>query len=213
MTYAKQTWTANVTPVTAVAMNHIEDGIVAASLAGATSLVYRYTVAGADKSSIDTGVDVAQAGSNDWTNGDLLEAYLMCRTDEAVLASVVNITFNNDTGANYDLGYVDVSNASVTGGGVNAGTSMQVISGGASQVAGAVSTWRLAAPNYTGTTFWKAGELSGGITQPAGARVLDFEVFQYHNTAAITRLKVTPNTAGKNLKVGSQLLIYKRLAS
>ncbi len=50
---------------------------------GMSSLVYRYTVTGSDKASIDTGVDTADAGSNDWTNGDLLEVFLYSRTDEA----------------------------------------------------------------------------------------------------------------------------------
>jgi len=43
------------------------------SAIGSSELIYRYTVAGTDKASIDTGVDTAQAGSNDWTNGDLLD--------------------------------------------------------------------------------------------------------------------------------------------
>src|SRR5262245_2995315 len=42
---------------------------------GGSSLIYRLTVAGADKASIDTGVDAPDAGSNDWTNGDLLEVH------------------------------------------------------------------------------------------------------------------------------------------
>ncbi len=53
--------------------------------AGMPVLVYRYTVTGSDKASIDTGVDTADAGSNDWTNGDLLEIWF--KTTLALSAS------------------------------------------------------------------------------------------------------------------------------
>jgi hypothetical protein len=35
----------------------------------------------------------------------------------------------------------------------------------------------------------------------------------WNSATAITRLKVTPDTGGRSLKVGTQLLIYKRFAS
>jgi hypothetical protein len=55
--------------------------------------------------------------------------------------------------------------------------------------------------------------MAGGVTAPAGARQIDFLTLQYHSTAAITRVKIISDTAAKNLVVGSQLLVYKRLAS
>lgn len=182
---------------------------------GEPILIYRYTVSGSVKASIDTGSDTPQAGSNDWTGGDLLEVWLQARTDEAVVRSPVTITLNNDSSAIYDYQYIETLNATVSGGHTLASagwTGFTVC--GSSDAAGEASVVVIEIPNFTGTTFNKTGR--GGLLLPAATattNVVDYVALQYRSTSALTRLKVIPTTAAKNFAVGTQLLIYKRVSS
>ena len=181
---------------------------------GASSLIYRYTVSGSDKASIDTGVDAPNAGSNDWTNGDLLEVWLYARTDEAVAASSVNINFNNDTAGNYDRQRVRGANTTTSANIANADTKIGTVAAGANSTASVFAATRMSVPNFAGTTGFKAVEFTEGVPDETAANMLvDAWVAQWRSTSAITRLAVTPQTAGKKFKIGTQLLIYKRLAS
>jgi len=176
-------------------------------------LVYRYTVAGSDKASIDTGVDTPDAGSNDFTNGDLLEIYLNARTDSGSSPAQVLYTFNNDTGSNYDLEALSAQGGTTSSTGLTAQTSVPMYVAGSGGGASYSGTNRIAIPNYRGTTFFKSGFLDGGAADStAGNEVAAFRAFGWRNTAAISRVKVVGNGTDK-LKVGSQLLIYKVLAS
>jgi hypothetical protein len=183
-------------------------------LPGETVLVYRYTVTGSDKASIDTGVDAPDAGSNDWTNGDVLDWYFMGRTDEAVVLSSIDFNYNNDTGNNYSFAFIDLNTSSVSGGGSHSGAAFQIISAGASAGANVAGMIHHRIPNYMGTAFYKIIEsFNGTVNSTASSRNIDLEIWEYQSTSPITRLKIVPTTAGKKLKVGSQLLIYKRVAS
>lgn len=184
---------------------------------GAIELVYRYTVSGSDKASIDTGADTAQAGTNDFTNGDVLEVYLHGRTDEAVRLSVVALTFNNDTGANYDRAFLATSAASTTPTGdqsVAASNAVLVIAGD-SNAANVAGLMNIVIPDYRNATFYKNAIGQGSVTDTAAAnanRQSFSTLYQWRSTSAISRIAVTPATAAKNFKVGTTLLIYKRLA-
>lgn len=183
------------------------------SLIGFSELVYRYTVAGSDKASIDTGADTADAGTNDWTNADLLEVFIAARTDEAAARSSVNITVNNDTGANYDQVFVAGINATASAANVLAQNNWAVTvhgsSGGASY-AGAISLWL---PDFSGTAFFKIATLLNATPDSTAANnEARTRALGWRSTAAITRLAIAAPGASK-LKVGSQLLIYKRLAA
>ena len=181
---------------------------------GSTILIYRYTVTGADKTSIDTGVDTADAGSNDWTAANLLEVWLYSRTDEAAVVSQVNLTFNNDTGANqYVYARVRETAAAVTGADFNANTNIGLFCAGASATANVFSATRMSVPNYTGTTGHKGFEVEEGQgSTTSGQNDLTLFTGTYRSASALTRLAVAPNTGGSKLKVGTQLLIYKRAA-
>lgn len=181
---------------------------------GATSLVYRYTVAGADKASIDTGVDTPDAGSNDWTSGDLLEVWFYGRTDEAATIVIAAMTFNNDTSAIYERVYITMTNATVAGANELTNSAVRLNCAGASAAASVFSMSRITIPNYTGTTGFKVLDFTDGIpdTSAASTRVI-YGSGGYRSASAITRLAITPETALKKFKVGSQLLIYKRLRS
>lgn len=175
------------------------------------SKVYSYTVTGADKASIDTGIDTPDSGSNDWTGGDLLEVSMLTRTDEAGAGINVDVTLNNDTANNYDLQYVAGVNAGAGAGILALGNAAwPVASHGSGGSAGYAAVAEILFPHYAGTTFNKSGVLTGGRADAtAGNNIVFVESLGYRSTAAITRMKVAAQGAAK-LKVGSQLLIYKR---
>lgn len=184
--------------------------------AGLPELVFRYTVTGADKASIDTGVDTPDAGSNDWTNADLIEFFVYARTDEATVNSNVNVTLNNDTGAHYDYLGLRIQSTAAANFQGTAQTSFPLQVPGttvADTAVFSISSLQFLNPNgtvgykpFTGT--WSYMD-PGDATQPETVAMTG----EFRSTSALTRLKIIPNTAGKKLKVGSQLLIYKRLAS
>lgn len=175
---------------------------------GASELIYRYTVTGSDKASIDTGSDTADAGSNDWTNGDLLEIYMQVRTDDAGSSASVNVNLNNDSGANkYKRQIIYTSSTSITGL-ADSSTAWNFNASGSGGTSGFATGIQIVIPNYAGTTFNKAAnaltaQLDGNYQVTSG--------LMYLSTSAITRLKVAA-TGSQKLKVGSQLLIYKRVS-
>lgn len=188
----------------------------AAAAAGTSQLVYRYTVTGSDKANIDTGVDTADAGSNNWTNGDLLEVFLYGRTDEAVTRSVVNVIVNNDTGSVYDLTFVEVSGTSSAFGNTRTAAQWQWDFPGANTATNNFGNIEMRIPNFMSTVGDKQGTYSMGFADATSAVcITDTGNIRYRPTtpAALSRLKIVPNTALKKFKVGTQLLIYKRTAS
>ncbi len=177
---------------------------------GGMELVYRYTVAGTDKASIDTGADTADAGSNVWTGGDLLEVCWSIRTDDGAALALVNVTVNNDGSSIYDRQTINTNNATTAAGTALAGANWQIQVHGSGGSASYVGVARLLMPNFAGTTFWKTFEVTDGASDAtAGNNSVQQSILGYRSTSAITRLKVAA-TGTQKLKVGSQLLIYKR---
>ena len=181
--------------------------------AGSSSLVYRFAVSGSVKASIDTGVDVAQAGSGVFSGGDVLEIFLSARTDEAAVASSVGLVINNDSTAHYAVQQLADANVTLSqdSSGVSDMTTTKVfglVSGGTA-TANFSGSWYITIPNYAGTTFFKAGVALcvAPDTTTTSARQELWNI-GWPNTAAITRLKVVPVSG--NLAVGSTLAIYKR---
>ncbi len=196
-----------------------QDISIAASGAGAapigsTALVYRYTVTGSDKASIDTGADTPDAGSNDWTNGDLLEIFLYARTDESVTSSQLQFIFNNDTTSIYDVTRLTGQNGGVSSASFASLGRFLADVPGASATASIFGVVDVKVPNFAGTVGFKAITLHQSLPEPSTS-AMEYQSFAagYRSASAISRFKVIPNVALKNLKVGSQLLIYKRLAS
>lgn len=191
--------------------DELEIGGGASGGIGATQLVYRYTVTGSDKASIDTGADSPDAGDNDWTGGDMLEVYMLLRTDDAAAIALVDVTLNNDSSAIYDHERVQGVSNVVSSAAVLADTRWQLTchgSGGSATYASAVTIWM---PRYAGTTFWKSATIQQGPTDATAANNdTKAGCLGYRSTSAVTRLKVD-GQGSANLKVGSQLLIYKRL--
>ena len=185
------------------------------ALAGMPELIYRYTVTGSDKASIDTGVDTADAGTNDWSNGDLLEIFFYSRTDEAVVSSAYLVTLNNDGSSIYDSTFLQNVNATVSGGNTLAAAAWNLNTAGASCASGVFGVTQIAMPNFAGTVANKFAVLSGGGFADTTAANIRTNARQlgYRSTTAISRFAVAPATAAKKFKVGTQLLIYKRLAA
>jgi hypothetical protein len=185
-----------------------------AAVVGGSSLIYRFTVTGADKASIDTGVDTAQAGSNDWTNGDLLEVFMLMRMDDAAATAVYNVTLNNDTGANYDRVSEGVVNATVSGGNSLAQNQWSQNCHGSGGSASYASAHKIEIPDYAGTTLFKTGTMTGGHPDGTAANNRAFiDGVGYRSTSAITRVKVANSNGAQKLVIGSQLLVYKRTAA
>ncbi len=180
---------------------------------GSTVLLYRYTVTGSDKASIDTGVDTPDAGSNDWTNGDLLEIRMITRTDDAGATSNIEATVNNDTGSNYDQQAIFLLNTTFSNGPNLGFSNWPLHSHGSGGEADTAACSNLDIPDYAGTVFHKLGFYFEGRTDTTAANNENgTAALGWRNTAAITRFKLSASGSAK-LKVGSQLLIYKRLAS
>ncbi len=185
-----------------------------APVIGSPELIYRYTVTGAAKASIDTGADTPDAGSNDWTNGDLLEVWFYVRTDQAVQLGDALLTFNNDTGSTQYVNQRTRSNSTSVTTAENLGAAnIDMFVAGDSFLANGFSVCRITVPNYSGTVGLKVLEITEGAatTSSGNGNWLSF-ASTYRSTSAITRLAMS-NTSTNKFKIGSQLMIYKRIAS
>lgn len=183
------------------------------ALLGYPELVYRYTVTGSDKASIDTGVDTADAGTNDWTNGDVLEILVLVRTDEVAASGLVDIILNNDASAIYDRQNVTGASATASANAGNAESAWRLGVHGSGGSASYPGVARLSIPGFTSTTFWKVAEaLTMSPDATAANQTSSARAFGYRSTSAITRVKLAAESTNK-MKVGSQLIIYKRIAA
>ncbi len=180
---------------------------------GGLELIYRYTVAGTDKASIDTGADTADAGSTVWSGGDVLEIFVSVRTDDAAALSNIDLTVNNDTGNNYDRELVQGNASSAAAGPDNGVARWRIFAHGAGGTSGHAGVITFTFPNYAGTTFNKTGFLSNSVPDATSSNaVIALFAAGWRSTAAITRFKIAAVSTAK-LKVGTQLSIYKRRSS
>ena len=185
-------------------------GLANVAITAATgTLVYDYTVTGADKASIDTNVDGTFAGliSNGY---NLLEVFMYLRTDEAVVASAVNLNYNNDATASYERQRVRGSNVTASAGQVLADTKIQVLATGSTAGASIFGVVRMTLFNYASSVGYKPGEFTTTVPDSSTSAIVDLWASTWLSTSAINRLAITPATAGKLLKVGSRLTIYGR---
>ena len=197
------------------ASNVLISGTAPAS--GGTLLVYRYTVAGSDKTSIDTGVDTPDAGSNDWTNGDLLKVSYRMRTDEASLfLSFVAITWNNDTGATqYDVQRFEAQGTGSFSAVSNAARANNFTKvAGASSPTGVFGVGTIEVPRYNDGVANMNGTLVGSVANQDATNAVNIQYsLGYRSTTALSRVKFTPLTGGSKLKVGSMIEIHKFVSS
>jgi len=185
--------------------------------ASSLAKLYDYTVTGADKASIDTNVDDGGNGAALLpTTYAMLEIFISSRTDETAILSGLDIRFNNDSAANYWRGFIVTTSTGTTPLGSMSGSAETAILGvtaGASSAANIPGVLRMTIPNYGGTIFDKVAEWSvGAVDSTSGNthRQVGTEMAIWLSTAAINRISIFPDTAGKKLKVGTRLLIYAR---
>ncbi len=197
----------------------VKDGGITAPKLGTgigSVLLYDYEVSGSDKASIDTGVDTPQAGiaGTSAFSGAyrVLEIWVYGRTDESVIPSPLDISFNNDGSSIYDNQRLTAASTTVAAGTSAGAAFYQVFIPGASSNTGNFGILRMTFPNYAGTVGHKVGELVGGYTHDVTAANFHVQIraLEYRSTSAITRMKIVPDTAAKKLKVGTRLLIYAR---
>lgn len=173
--------------------------IPASGSSGLTSL-YSTTLVGTS-ATIDTGA----AGFS--TAFSQLLCFGMLRTDEAVALSQALITFNNDSGANYDLQAIRGRNVTASATASAAG-GIGVVCAGASEAANNFSPFLMVIPGYSGTVVHKSAIIFGG---PADATVAnanaEMRTTRWRNTAAITRIILTGQTASL-FQIGSSFAVY-----
>lgn len=171
------------------------------SSAGGLTTLFDSTLSGS-AASIDSG-----AGGFATTYAVLI-VLLSGRTDEATGLSTVSVTFNNDTGANYDYAYNrgrgttnQVSNAIG-----QTALAVNIVGNGGEDLHYA-SVVRFTIPAYGQTTLWKQVEYCNGTSQ-TGATSSEVGVWTgtYRATTAISRIKVAA-PGGSNLLTGSRLTV------
>ena len=123
-------------------------------------------------------------------------------------ARVLNMTFNNDTGSNYDYEVVSWNNATATGAGTAGAAAIAAGTTPASGVSPRYFTYEIDIPFYSLTSAYKSGKSFGARSQgtAAGDQFLENRTFFWRNTAAITRIDLAASTG--SLAAGSQVRLY-----
>lgn len=184
---------------------HYLDGTGAWSTPAAGSVKLFDTTLAIDTATIDTD-PTSLAGYF------MLEIYLYARTDEAANFSVYNMTVNNDSSALYSRIFQSVTNATASQGNSLRQTSWALGTAGANLTAGVYGGTVFVMQNYANTSAFKVMNELRGIIDPASATATTHlaQEFLYESTSAITRIAITPATAGKKFKAGSRMVVYGR---
>lgn len=154
-----------------------------------------------DTAAFDTGAN----GVPGTLDALLVVAHL--RTTEAITASNARITFNNDTGANYDEQRVTGASVTASAGSSVGQAAISYIVAGASDATGAFAAMVLWIPDYAGTVAEKSViGLSGYADETAVNSNLMGKVGHWRSTAAISRLAVT--AASGDFLTGSRVTVY-----
>lgn len=138
-----------------------------------------------------------------------LRVVIRGRGTQVATNTAVNITFNNDTSAIYDLQFLRAINATVSGAGAVAGTSFLGANiPAASAPADVAGMGEFTVYNYSGSTFQKDGIGTWNVKQAnaAASEVLNPYAFWYRSTTAISRVDVT--LASGNFVAGTLISVY-----
>lgn len=154
-----------------------------------------------------SGAGTFSLGAIPGTFTSLMLTYLVRATNAA--STTVNLTFNNDTGANYYNSYAECASgiSQVT----QVGTAFMVVGGatGSSDTANRVGTGSLFVPYYAGTTFHKTCIFSAGRSGSnlAAGQISDNGMGTWASAAAINRIDLVP-AAGATFVTGSRVTLY-----
>jgi hypothetical protein len=140
----------------------------------------------------------------------VLEVYMITRTDDAAAQAFLDVTVNNDTGSKYDVQRIEGSVSTASASEPTTTTAWAIRTHASGGMTGYPSSTVIHIPNYASTTFRKVGSALNDTPDRTGnGSVANALSLGFQDTAAISRLKVAAQSTAK-LKVGSQLLIYKR---
>lgn len=156
--------------------------------------------------SIDTGANGIPPGY------DVLEIFIISRTDEAVTSSTAtSLRLNGDSGSNYDRYHLRVSNNAITQSELFGGTSFAIRMPGASHDANIFGYVRITIPFYSQTVAHKSVEWTLGVMDDADTADIfhDSTSGRWRSTSAINRITwETPGTY--NFIAGSSMVIFAR---
>jgi hypothetical protein len=198
--------TASLATFTAAGRALVDDADAAAQRATlgvhASAILFDSTL-GADAASIDTGAAGIAGGYN------VLEVYIIARSSTAAVFASANITFNADSGANYDHQLVSGADVTASAAASLAQTSLSETIPADSAQAGSAGVITMAIPGYAQTTFHKTVAMTVNMSEDtAGDNRTRQVAARWRSTSAITRMTVTASAG--NLRAGSRLLIYGR---
>lgn len=173
---------------------------------GTLAKLYDFTITGADQASIDSNVDGTTVAN--FSGYDVLQIWGIARTDDAAALVEVDMTLNNDTGANYDLQSLNATNATVTAAPTLGDTKWALLGHGSGGTANYAGLIKVLIPGYAGTTFYKTADINLVVNDGTAANNrVNVRPGTYRSTSAITRVKIAA-TVGQKLKVGSRLIVY-----
>lgn len=139
-----------------------------------------------------------------------LEIHFQGRSDQATTAVNLRITMNNDGGNNYDYEQVYTSATSAPSAAEGIAGAFGLVGNltGANAPSGSAGAGKITIPDYAGTTFHKNALATAGHSQSdasAGTYWIN-TVVRWRNTAAITRITLTPSAG--SLIQGSTATLY-----
>ena len=177
--------------------------MISSAGAGAVTLITDTTVAGSPAANFDF---TSISGSYKH-----LRLYVQGRSNDSSSGFMaINMTFNNDTGANYDWQRITTTTGSVAAAASAGQTSARIglTLGDTSAAANNAGGTIIEIPNYAATVFNKNAQGAGHEFASTSTTLFLSETnyMTWRNTAAITRVTLTPNAG--SWKIGSRATLY-----
>lgn len=175
------------------------------SVGGGVTVVFDTTVGNNTTTIIDTGANAVPAGFR------VLHVYLYGRTDENFTTTDLQWRVNNDSGANYDRVFMAGSAANFYQSDESLAATSWLIDVPAATdpepASFALNT--LVLYDYDSSAAWKIGHCGETRCSSTGSfsGVLE-EGIRWRSTAAITRVSVTPLTAGVHFIAGTRMSVF-----
>ena len=176
----------------------------ASAAAGGVTVAFDTTVANSTTTIIDTGANAIPAGFR------VVQVYLHGRTDENFTTSDLQWRVNNDSGANYDRVFMAGSAANFYHADEDKTATSWLIDVPAATdpepSSFAMNT--IVVYNYDTTAAWKIGHCGETRCSSTGSfsGVIE-EGIRWRSTAPITRVSVTPLTAGVHFLAGTRMTV------
>ncbi len=158
---------------------------------------------------ITSGTDASVTFSSISASYRNLTLMLQARCDNSSTDQGIGVTFNNDTGGNYERQYINANQAVLTAAQLTAQNSMVIADiSCATALANTASVNIISVPNYTGTTFHKQAFTANSGVNGTVTSNLSIFIFagRWASTAAINRIDLTPSAG--NFITGSTFDLY-----